>query len=322
MPTSDDSSVSLRTLVWTILFAAVLMVLVIIPHAAQAAPVAPGLSIVIAPEQLVPAQAGYAFVGGAYPLDVSITLDGQPLDTFWSGQGYIALFAFGFDEPPGEHTVNVEVYSPLMGERVGESSTLTINAFSYPREQIALPAKLIPLLETNLNQNEVDRLNAIYSARTTLATWDWPFGLPVPGGIVTSRFGGNRTYNAGMFNAYHTGMDFRRHLGEPVYATAGGRVAVAEFFEVRGNVIILDHGHGVFSQYAHLSELYVQPGQFIQKGQLIGAAGSTGRSNGNHLHFEIIVNGTPVDPLKWLALAPAFVSPREAGLGESEPTGP
>ncbi len=100
---------------------------------------------------------------------------------------------------------------------------------------------------------------------------------------------------------------------------------MAEFFEVRGNVVIIDHGHGVFSQYAHLSEFYVQPGQFVERGQLIGAAGATGRTNGPHLHFEIIVNGTPVDPIRWLALAPGFVPPREVvptrNAPVQEPTG-
>lgn len=306
------------------LLAFILAVIVLAPRA-EAAPVAPGLSMIVSPLQLVPAQAGYAYVGGGYPLDVSVTLDGQPLDTFWSGQGYLALFSFDFGEPPGDHTIAIQVDNPATGTTEGQTFTVTVNQFTYPREQVALPARLIPLLDSTLNEAELAKLDAVYSARTTLATWDWPFGLPVPGGVVTSRFGGNRTYNGGMFNANHTGMDFRRALGESVYATAGGRVAVAEFYDVRGNVIIIDHGHGVFSQYAHLSEFYVQPGQFVQKGQLIGAAGATGRSNGPHLHFEIIINGAPVDPLHWLSLAPSFVAPREVTpipSQTSEPTGP
>jgi murein DD-endopeptidase MepM/ murein hydrolase activator NlpD len=307
-----------------LLFALILLGMLLAPRA-EAAPVAPGLSIIVSPLQLVPAQAGYAYVGGGYPLDVSVTLDGEPLDTFWSGHGYLALFSFDFGAPPGDHTIAVEVFNPAAGATEEEAFTVTVSQFTYPREQVALPARLIPLLDGALNEAELAKLDAVYSARTTLATWDWPFGSPVPGGVVTSRFGGSRTYNGGMFSANHTGMDFRRALGEPVYATAGGRVAVAEFYEVRGNLIIVDHGHGVFSQYAHLSEFYVEPGQFIHKGQLIGAAGATGRTNGPHLHFEIIVNGAPVDPLRWLALAPSFVPPREVTPIPSEapePTGP
>jgi len=287
----------------------------------RAAPFAPALSAIVAPTQMVPAEAGYAFIGGGYPLQVSVTMDSVPLDPFWTGEGYMALFAFGFDEPPGEHTIVVRARNPATGENIETTATVTVLDFEYPLEQVALPPSLIPLLARDLNESELARLGTIYAVHTPVATWDWPFALPVPGGIVTSRFGGDRIYNGGMWRAHHTGIDFRRAVGEPVQAAATGRVAVAEFFAVRGNVVIVDHGHGVFSQYAHLSEFYVQPGQRVYKGQLIGAAGATGRTNGPHLHFEVIVNGVPIDPLRWLALAPDFVPPREIDPQVSSPTG-
>lgn len=280
------------------------------PVHALAAPFGPVISIVVTPTLLIPAEAGTVYVGGAHPLDVEVTLDGQPLDVFWAGDGYNAVFSFSFEEPAGDHTLQVIAVNPLTGERAEKTETITVRAWAYPVEQVALPQALIPLLDRDLNQRELDRLNAIYAGRTDLGLWDWPFSIPVPGGIVTSRFGGDRTYNGGLFTSYHTGMDFRRHVGDPIAAAADGRVVVAELFEVRGNVIILDHGHGVFSQYAHLSEFYVAPGQYVERGQVIGAAGKTGRTNGPHLHFEVVVNGITVDPLTWLSLVPNFVPPQ------------
>ncbi len=279
---------------------------------AHAAPIAPGgISITIAPTQLAPAQAGCVFVGGAYPLQVSANLDSSPLDVFWTGEAYVALFAFGFDEPPGEHTLTVEASNPATGGKSSHTETLTIVDFTYPLEQVALPYSLIPLLDADLNQQELDRLAQIYAILSHPAHWDWPYALPVPGGVVTSRFGGDRVYNAGMLETHHTGTDFRRAIGEPVHATADGYVVTAEFFAIRGYVVIIDHGYGVFSQYAHLADTYVQPGQFVRLGDILGAAGIAGRTNGPHLHFEIIVNGIPVDPIRWLALSPGFVPPRE-----------
>jgi hypothetical protein len=286
------------------------------PAAVSAAPIAPEISIIVNPEMLVPAQAGYVYVGGAYPLDVSVTLDGQPLEVFWSGSAYQAIFAFGFDEPPGDHTLGIVVDNPLTGEHIEEARTVSVENFAYPTESVALPEKLIPLLDSDLNQRELDRLGQIYLGRSYPAIWDWPFGIPVPGGVVTSRFGGDRTYNGGMLHAHHTGMDFRRTEGEPVYASAAGRVATAELFDVRGNVVIIDHGYGVFSQYAHLSQFFVSPGEYVEGGQLLGYAGKTGRTNGPHLHFEVIVNGITVDPLRWLALVPNFVAPQEVSPDE------
>jgi murein DD-endopeptidase MepM/ murein hydrolase activator NlpD len=278
---------------------------------AKAAPVTPTLAIKVAPLELVPAQAGYIYVDGGYPLRVSITLDNAPLDVYWAGAGYIALFAFGFDELPGPHTIATQVFDPATGNTVEQSDTVTVLDFKYQLEQVAVPYRLSPLLDPEMNQDELDELSDIYAGRTRSANWDWPFSLPVPGGIVTSRFGGDRIYNGGVLAAHHAGIDFRRAISEPVYATANGRVVAAKPFDVRGNVIILDHGYGIFSQYAHLSELYVQSGQYVRSEQLIGAAGATGRVNGPHLHFEIIVNGIAVDPIRWFALAPGFVPPRE-----------
>ncbi len=288
----------------------------------RAAPVAPALSIIVTPTDLLPAQAGYVYVGGAYPLEVTVTLDGAPLEVFWGGDGYLAMFAFGFDAPAGTHSLAVEAVSPITGQHAQHTATITVADFRYPLEQVALPYKLIPLLARDLNENELARLDAIYAGHSTQSGLDWPFALPVPGGIITSRFGGDRIYNGGLWAAHHTGIDFRRAVGEPVQATADGRVAAAEFFDVRGNVVIIDHGHGIFSQYAHLSEFYVQPGQVVSRGQLIGAAGATGRTNGPHLHFEVIVNGIPIDPVRWFALAPAFVPPREVNPQDSPPSGP
>lgn len=178
---------------------------------AHAAPIAPeGISITIAPTQLAPAQAGCVFVGGAYPLQVSVNLDGNSLDVFWTGEGYVALFAFGFDEPPGEHTLTVEAANPATGGKSSYTETLTVVDFTYPLEQVALPYSLIPLLDAGLNQQEIDRLSLIYAIHSHPPYWDWPYALPVPGGVVTSRFGGNRVYNAGMLETHHTGTDFRR----------------------------------------------------------------------------------------------------------------
>jgi murein DD-endopeptidase MepM/ murein hydrolase activator NlpD len=281
------------------------------PHIADAAPIAPNLSITVNPRTLRPAQAGYVFVGGAYPLEVTVMLDDTALDVFWSGDGYVALYAFGFDAPAQDHLLSVQVYNPLSGETLEKVDTITVTAYQYPHEDVAIPSRLIPLLDPTLNQNEIDQLNSIYAHRSYLDHWDWPYALPVTGGIVTSRFGGDRTYNGGMLKAHHAGTDFRRAEGEPIVATADGKIAVAQLFDIRGNVIIIDHGYGVFSEYAHLSTFYVQAGDYVERGQLIGAAGVTGRTNGPHLHFEIIVNGIAIDPIAWMSLTPNFVPPRE-----------
>jgi hypothetical protein len=285
---------------------------------AHAAPVADSLSIEVTPTELVPAQAGMVYVSGRHPLDVSVRLDYQPLDVFWTGDGYAALFAFGHEEPPGEHPMTVEAADPVTGERQTYETTITVVEYSFTREYVQVPYRLIPLFDPELNQAETDRLAAIFANVTYPERWEWPYMLPVPGGIITSRFGNDRSYNGGEWYSFHTGTDFRRASGEPVQATAGGTVVLADYLEVRGNAVIIDHGHGVFSLYAHLSEPQVAVGDIVLQGQTIGLAGATGRSGGPHLHFEIIVNGTLVDPIRWLGLKPGFVPPAELPAQQAE----
>jgi murein DD-endopeptidase MepM/ murein hydrolase activator NlpD len=89
-------------------------------------------------------------------------------------------------------------------------------------------------------------------------------------------------------------------VGDPIYAAASGVVVFAGPLTVRGNATMIDHGWGVYSAYMHQSEILVNAGDHVEKGQLIGRVGNTGRVEGAHLHFEILVGGVPVNPLAWL----------------------
>lgn len=118
--------------------------------------------------------------------------------------------------------------------------------------------------------------------------------LPVSGSI-SSRFGarGSRTYT-------HTGLDLATSSGTGIRPAAAGTVVFAEYKGTYGNLIIVDHGNGIQTYYAHCSAIYVGVGQSVDTGTTIGAVGSTGNSTGPHLHFEIRVNGTPVNPEPYL----------------------
>src|SRR5690606_32787201 len=89
-------------------------------------------------------------------------------------------------------------------------------------------------------------------------------------------------------------------IGDEILAAAAGRVVLAEKLTVRGNTVFLDHGAGVVTGYFHMSEIAVQPGQFVEPGELLGKVGATGLVTGPHLHWEVRVNGLWVDPTPWL----------------------
>jgi murein DD-endopeptidase MepM/ murein hydrolase activator NlpD len=127
-----------------------------------------------------------------------------------------------------------------------------------------------------------------------------PLRQPLAGPLeVTSVFG----YRTDPFlgrPALHSGMDLRADSGEPVRATASGRVDVAEPTGGYGNMVQIDHGAGLATRYGHLSEIDVQAGQWVEDGTVIGRVGSTGRSTGPHLHYETRIDGEAVDPQKFL----------------------
>jgi murein DD-endopeptidase MepM/ murein hydrolase activator NlpD len=127
--------------------------------------------------------------------------------------------------------------------------------------------------------------------------------LDVPG-IHTSPYGSRRVYGDSASISAHEGEDLAVAAGTPVLAPADGTVVLADLLFVRGNAVILDHGHGVLTGYWHMQALNVKVGDRVRTGQQLGEVGSTGLSTGPHLHWELHVNGLAVDPLQWLQLAP------------------
>ena len=126
-----------------------------------------------------------------------------------------------------------------------------------------------------------------------------PLTPPMGKGSITSRFG---VRNDPFLRrpAMHSGIDFRAPTGQPARATAPGTVASAGYEGGYGNMVTIDHGGGITTRFAHLSKISVKKGQAIAKGDVIGSTGSTGRSTGPHLHYEIRVNGRAIDPMTFL----------------------
>ncbi|MEO7251055.1 MAG: M23 family metallopeptidase [Arenimonas sp.] len=125
-----------------------------------------------------------------------------------------------------------------------------------------------------------------------------PSARPSPG-YITSGFG-NRSdpFSGGV--AHHLGIDFSANTGDPVRSAAGGVVSFAGIKSGFGNVVEVDHGNGYSTLYGHNSQLIVRVGDIVRAGQQLAKAGSTGRSTGPHVHFEVHINGVPVNPRKFL----------------------
>jgi murein DD-endopeptidase MepM/ murein hydrolase activator NlpD len=133
-----------------------------------------------------------------------------------------------------------------------------------------------------------------------------PLRRPLSGTMSLSSNFGARLDPFTRGYAMHTGMDMRAETGEPARATAAGRVTLADYNGGYGNMVEVDHGHGLVTRYAHLSAFDVSAGQWVEAGAIVGRVGSTGRSTGSHLHYETRIDGEPVDPMRFLRAADAL----------------
>ena len=135
-----------------------------------------------------------------------------------------------------------------------------------------------------------------------------PTQEPVAGGLLGSAFGWRIDPLNGR-SALHMGLDFPSDVGTPILAAAGGVVVTQEYQAAYGNVLEVDHGNNLVTRYAHASRTLAKKGDLVKRGQKIGEVGSTGRSTGPHLHFEVLVDGTYQDPQKFLRAGAQMAGP-------------
>ena len=167
------------------------------------------------------------------------------------------------------------------------------------------------------------KLTGVPSAATYRpASVSIPSRMPVNGAALTSGYG-MRVHPVLGGRRQHKGIDLAEPVGSPVYATADGVVGRADWFSSYGLFISLEHGGNIETRYGHLSRLNVAAGQAVHKGDLIGYVGTTGRSTGPHLHYEVRIAGVAVNPIPYLqgGVLTAAVTPAQAAMGGGEDDG-
>lgn len=168
---------------------------------------------------------------------------------------------------------------------------------------VILPLRLNRLSNPDLPLDELAQLAPYLQQVSEGVNWKQTGLLPPPYYRISSPFGAYRQFNNSDWQR-HTGVDYPTTIGSPIPVAADGVVVFVGRLPIRGNYVLVDHGSGLLSGYAHLSKTYVTAGQSVAQGELLGEVGSTGRSDGPHLHWEIALGGTWVDPLTLLALLP------------------
>lgn len=235
---------------------------------------------------------------------VSGTLADRPLRFFEFNGEQVALQGVHALLETGVYPLRLEAVAPD-GMRQSYEQMVLVTSGNYNSETLQVdPATIDP----GVTEPENQQVLSITSLVNGTKYWNGIFASPaVYPDQFTSLYGTRRTYLGISSNltveGFHTGLDFAGGEGLQIFAPAPGQVVFAGALTVRGNATIIDHGWGVYSGFWHQSASYVNAGDFVEQGQVIGLVGGTGRVTGPHLHWEVWVNGVQVNPLDWLRQA-------------------
>lgn len=254
-------------------------------------------------ERLLQGQAGIIAIEGEGITAVTATFLGKPVSFYQveapSDKSY-AVVGVGIEQGSGSYTIDFLVQRVNPQPAVEFSIPIQVAKGDFLQQSVTLvDPKIASLIDRTIEDNEYALLDELTQATTQVRYWEGSgFGAPTTAEL-SSPFGAVRFFNE-TYETRHTGWDYNGGLGDTMNASASGRVVFAANLAIRGNYVLIDHGYGIYSGYAHLSIINVVAGQFIRRGQVIGLAGSTGRSSSPHLHFEMRLNEKWIDPIEFI----------------------
>jgi hypothetical protein len=243
--------------------------------------------------------------------DLRASFREQPLRLFphpAKGSGvYTALVGVALTSPLGPAAVEVAWVSG--GRTHTRSVPFDVTPGRYGEEALSVDPRHVRPSAKDMERirREGEELKRIYASGRIPKGWRGGFELPVDG-EVNGAFGTRRLFN-GELRSQHSGVDFRAQTGSPVRSANTGVVRLAKDLFYSGNAVVLDHGAGVFTSYSHLSRIQVRAGQTVEKGEVVGLVGATGRATGPHLHWGVKVNSITVDPLAFVRVIAALEGP-------------
>ena len=210
-----------------------------------------------------------------------------------------ALIGIPYRAAPGPDTVHV---AWTESDRVFDRELpFTIVAGPYRSEQIrGVPQSRVTPSVTDFRRiaREQKIIAAAYEAVRDTVMMEDTFRYPVEKKTITSPYGTRRVFN-GQLRSFHGGLDLRAYEGTPLYAAQSGVVKLAQNLFYSGNHVLIEHGMGIHTGYSHMSRLYVEEGDEVSRGQLLGLSGATGRVTAAHLHWTVSVDGVGVSPLQF-----------------------
>jgi murein DD-endopeptidase MepM/ murein hydrolase activator NlpD len=224
------------------------------------------------------------------------------------GDAWNGLIGIDLETRAGSYTFTLRVTDREGGELVRDYP-LTVRSKTFPTRHLTVEEKFVTPPEEVQSRiaGEAKRVGAVLAAVTPERYWTGSFLRPVPGPVI-SAFGKRNIMN-GKPRSPHSGTDFQAASGTPIKAPNAGAVVLSADLYFSGNTVILDHGQGLFSYFAHLSRFSCQEGDRVARGGVVGLVGATGRVTGPHLHWTVRLGGARVDPLSLLWVVSRMETP-------------
>jgi biotin carboxyl carrier protein len=225
---------------------------------------------------------------------------GRKIQFFRDGDAWIALAGVDVEAPVGPSTLHVTAVEH--GKKIELNQQIVIHAAHYRTGTLSVSPKFVEPDPEALKQiEEESKVKAkAFASSASEPLWRGDFRAPVAA-EPTDSFGTRRMFNKKLASI-HKGADFRAPMGTPVHAGNSGVVVLARPLYFEGNCVIIDHGMGLFTLSMHFSRIDVREGQRVNKGDVLGLSGATGRVTGPHLHWAVRWEGAYLDPLKLLKL--------------------
>ena len=222
---------------------------------------------------------------------------------FYYGEDLVGLIPLDSRTSPGEYDLYIYEDST---DQLLDTLRYTVAEKTFERQDLTVSSSTASLKSDDNYSKDAAKFGDAKTYSVGEKLWEGTFLQPVEGRISTE-YATIRYVNGGDESSRHSGLDIAAPRGTPVLAANNGIVTFASDLIVSGNVIVLDHGYGLFTSYVHLDELYVEKGDTITKGDIIGAVGSTGYSTGPHLHWTVWKNGVYLNPWKFIDEDPLAV---------------
>jgi murein DD-endopeptidase MepM/ murein hydrolase activator NlpD len=208
------------------------------------------------------------------------------------------LIGVDLEKAPGRYAWKVS-WKNAAGEENSCSAMVTVRSGKFPIERLKVEKQFVQPDPEQQKRAEEDqkKMRAIFQTVTPERYWEGKFLLPLQGVTTGGNFGRRRILN-GEARSPHAGVDFPALAGTPVFAAQAGKVALAEELYYSGNTIVIDHGYGIYTLYAHLSAIEVMAGDRVTPGSEVGKVGATGRVTGPHLHWGLTVESARVNAME------------------------